>query len=55
MMRSIGPIIYCIIHKLPPDRVMEWPFEEASKVPGLKWHLAKMGTIFQDAVNMLNQ
>lgn len=38
-----------------PDRVVEWPFEESPKEPGLKCYLAKMNTIFQEAGNMLHQ
>lgn len=41
--------------KLLPDRVIEWPFEESSKIQTLKWYFAKMGTIIQDALNMLRQ
>lgn len=55
MVRSISSIMYCIIQKLPPDRVTERPFEETVKMPALKWYLSKMGMIFQNAVNMPNQ
>lgn len=42
-MGSIGPIIYCIILKLPSNRELEQHLLGVAQVPAWRWHPLRMG------------